>query len=27
VTRAREELKWEARVSLRDGLRTILAGL
>ena len=27
VTRAREELKWEARVSLRDGLRRILAGL
>jgi len=27
VTRAREELGWEARVSLRDGLRTILAGL
>ncbi len=27
VTRARTELGWEARVSLRDGLRTILAGL
>ncbi len=27
VTRAREELGWEARVGLRDGLRTILAGL
>jgi UDP-glucose 4-epimerase len=27
VTRAREELGWEARVSLRDGLRAILAGL
>jgi UDP-glucose 4-epimerase len=27
VTRAREELEWEARVSLRDGLRTILATL
>jgi UDP-glucose 4-epimerase len=27
VTRAREELGWEATVSLRDGLRTILAGL
>jgi UDP-glucose 4-epimerase len=27
VTRARAELGWEARVSLRDGLRTILAGL
>ena len=27
VTRAREELGWEAQVSLRDGLRTILAGL
>ena len=27
VTRAREELGWEPRVSLREGLRTILAGL
>ena len=27
VTRAREELGWEAQVNLRDGLRTILAGL
>jgi UDP-glucose 4-epimerase len=27
VTRARTELGWEAGVSLRDGLRTILAGL
>jgi UDP-glucose 4-epimerase len=27
VARAREELGWEAQVSLRDGLRTILAGL
>jgi UDP-glucose 4-epimerase len=27
VTRARAELGWEATVSLRDGLRTILAGL
>jgi UDP-glucose 4-epimerase len=27
VARARTELGWEARVSLRDGLRTILAGL
>jgi UDP-glucose 4-epimerase len=27
VTRARDELGWEATVSLRDGLRTILAGL
>jgi UDP-glucose 4-epimerase len=27
VTRARDELGWEAKVSLRDGLRTILAGL
>ncbi len=27
VTRARQELGWEAQVSLRDGLRTILAGL
>jgi UDP-glucose 4-epimerase len=27
VTRARTELGWEASVSLRDGLRTILAGL
>jgi len=27
VTRARQELGWEAEVSLRDGLRTILAGL
>ena len=27
VTRAREELGWEAQVHLRDGLRTILAGL
>ena len=27
VTRARTELGWEPRVSLRDGLRTILAGL
>lgn len=27
VTRAREELGWEARVQLRDGLRTILATL
>ncbi|MFZ1997455.1 MAG: NAD-dependent epimerase/dehydratase family protein [Solirubrobacteraceae bacterium] len=27
VTRAREELHWTAQVSLRDGLRTILAGL
>jgi UDP-glucose 4-epimerase len=27
VTRAREELAWEPRVQLRDGLRTILAGL
>jgi UDP-glucose 4-epimerase len=27
VTRAREELHWAPRVSLRDGLRTILAGL
>ena len=27
VTRAREELGWEPTVSLRDGLRTILAGL
>jgi UDP-glucose 4-epimerase len=27
VTRARTELGWEARVSLPDGLRTILAGL
>jgi len=27
VTRARTELGWEARVSLRDGLRTILARL
>ncbi|MGZ6071828.1 MAG: hypothetical protein ACXWK8_11470 [Myxococcaceae bacterium] len=27
VTRAREELGWEAQVGLRDGLRTILAGL
>jgi UDP-glucose 4-epimerase len=27
VTRAHKELGWEATVSLRDGLRTILAGL
>jgi UDP-glucose 4-epimerase len=27
VSRAREELGWQASVSLRDGLRTILAGL
>jgi UDP-glucose 4-epimerase len=27
VARARTELGWEARVPLRDGLRTILAGL
>jgi UDP-glucose 4-epimerase len=27
VSRARSELGWEARVQLRDGLRTILAGL
>lgn len=27
VTRARRDLGWEATVSLRDGLRTILAGL
>jgi UDP-glucose 4-epimerase len=27
VTRAREELGWEAQVELRDGLRRILAGL
>jgi UDP-glucose 4-epimerase len=27
VTRARTELGWEASISLRDGLRTILAGL
>ncbi|HEX4011424.1 MAG TPA: NAD-dependent epimerase/dehydratase family protein [Solirubrobacteraceae bacterium] len=27
VTRARQELHWEATVSLRDGLRAILAGL
>jgi UDP-glucose 4-epimerase len=27
VTRARQELGWEPRVQLRDGLRTILAGL
>ena len=27
VSRARSELNWEARVQLRDGLRTILAGL
>lgn len=27
VTRARNELGWEPRVQLRDGLRTILAGL
>jgi UDP-glucose 4-epimerase len=27
VTRAREELGWEAQVGLRDGLRRILAGL
>ena len=27
VTRAREELGWQAKVDLRDGLRTILAGL
>src|ERR1700761_2178954 len=27
VSRAREELRWQAIVSLRDGLRTILAGL
>ncbi len=27
VSRARRELGWEARVSLRDGLRTILAGI
>jgi UDP-glucose 4-epimerase len=27
VRRAREELGWEAQVELRDGLRTILAGL
>ena len=27
VSRAREELRWQATVSLRDGLRTILAGL
>jgi UDP-glucose 4-epimerase len=27
VTRARRELGWEPRVQLRDGLRTILAGL
>jgi UDP-glucose 4-epimerase len=27
VSRARRELKWEPRVQLRDGLRTILAGL
>jgi UDP-glucose 4-epimerase len=27
VSRARDELGWEAMVSLRDGLRTILAGL
>jgi UDP-glucose 4-epimerase len=27
VTRARTELRWEPQVSLRDGLRTILAGL
>jgi UDP-glucose 4-epimerase len=27
VTRARDELGWEAQVSLRDGLRTILSGL
>jgi UDP-glucose 4-epimerase len=27
VTRARDELGWQAQVSLRDGLRTILAGL
>jgi UDP-glucose 4-epimerase len=27
VTRAKRELGWEAQVSLRDGLRTILAGL
>jgi UDP-glucose 4-epimerase len=27
VRRARAELNWEARVELRDGLRTILAGL
>ena len=27
VTRARRDLGWEATVALRDGLRTILAGL
>jgi UDP-glucose 4-epimerase len=27
VSRARDELGWEPRVSLRDGLRTILSGL
>jgi UDP-glucose 4-epimerase len=27
VTRARDELGWEPQVTLRDGLRTILAGL
>ena len=27
VSRARRELGWEARVQLRDGLRTMLAGL
>jgi UDP-glucose 4-epimerase len=27
VTRARTELGWAPRVELRDGLRTILAGL
>jgi len=27
VSRARDELGWEPTVALRDGLRTILAGL
>jgi UDP-glucose 4-epimerase len=27
VTRAREELGWQAQVSLRDGLRVILRGI
>ncbi|HWD63681.1 MAG TPA: hypothetical protein VG405_00780 [Solirubrobacteraceae bacterium] len=27
MSRAREELGWEAKVALPDGLRTILAGI